>query len=208
MNCFASVYQITSNASLAAEKRIFYDGLIEDRHLLRDPTPKGPPKITVPCLPLFPPLPVSRYNSKYNISHAQKLGASSKSKHKRIWERDSGKIYPMFVFIYYRWENFCHWQFKWQAANLVSICFLRWYLGLHWIRAECLRWVVQTLAGWRGGKGSAPQPRRKIRSYFCFKCVSVHIWSWFFGLYTESRSGDPWPPAPETEMILAASLWV
>ena len=117
----------------------------------------------------------------------------------------------MFVFIYYRWENFCHWQFKWQAANLVSICFLRRYLGLYWIRAECLRWVVPTPRCTGGEVGKDPLRIQDGKSgvIFVSNVFPSTYGPGFFGLYTESRSGDLWPPpAPETDMILAASLWV
>lgn len=34
-----------------------------------------------------------------------------------FWKRN-----PLFVLIFYLWENFCHWQFKGRAANVMSIC--------------------------------------------------------------------------------------
>lgn len=34
-----------------------------------------------------------------------------------FWKRN-----PVFVLIFHLWENFCHWQFKGHAANIMSIC--------------------------------------------------------------------------------------
>lgn len=34
-----------------------------------------------------------------------------------FWKRN-----PVFVLIFHLWENFCHWQFKGCAANIMSIC--------------------------------------------------------------------------------------
>lgn len=34
-----------------------------------------------------------------------------------FWKRN-----PVFVLIFHLWENFCHWQFKGRAANIMSIC--------------------------------------------------------------------------------------
>lgn len=43
---------------------------------------------------------------------------------------------------------------------------------------------------------------RKIRTYFCFKCVSVHIWSLFWPIYQES------PRWPLTRLLRLTWFWL
>lgn len=89
-----------------------------------------------------------------------------------FWKRD-----PVFVLIFHPWENFCHWQFKGRAANIMSICCCA---GIHdFIESESREAAV--------GRGVSGGGGRKIVTYFCFKCVSVHIWSLFRPIHWESR---------------------
>lgn len=83
-----------------------------------------------PRLPAFLPfLPqhththrVSERNTRYNVSHSQKLGAGRKVNTGEFGSGVFWKRNPVFVLIFHLWENFCHRQFKGHAANIVSMC--------------------------------------------------------------------------------------
>lgn len=121
-----------------------------------------------------------------------------------FWKRN-----PVFVLIFHLWENFCHWQFKGRTANIMSICR---YSGIY----DFIELGQKVCGGsscvgreerWRGrgGKketGLGLEWGRKIGTYFCFKCVSVHIWSLFWPIYRESQR---WPM---THLLRLTWFWL
>lgn len=122
-----------------------------------------------------------------------------------FWKRN-----PVFVLIFHLWENFCHWQFKGHAANIMSICCYTGIYDFIELGQKVCGWV-EMFRGWRWGEEGEKKKKKqsadlewgwKIRTYFCFKCVSVHIWSLFWPIYQESQR---WPM---TQLLRLTWFWL
>lgn len=125
-----------------------------------------------------------------------------------FWKRN-----PVFVLIFHLWENFCHWQFKGHAANIMSICC---YGGIY----DFIELGQKVCGGSRcGGAGGEVKKEggkkekgvsewgRKKRDLFLFQtCFRPHM---VLVLASIPRISEVTrDPAPQTNMILAVSLWV
>lgn len=129
-----------------------------------------------------------------------------------FWKRD-----PVFVLIFHLWENFCHWQFKGHAANIMSICC---YGGIY----DFIE-LGRKVCGGSRCSGREERWRRKKKK----KKRKWPVWSEdgksglifvsnvfpstygpCFGLYTENLRGDPWPGSSDWHnfgCLTLSSIW-
>lgn len=123
-----------------------------------------------------------------------------------FWKRN-----PVFVLIFHLWENFCHWQFKGHTANIMSICC---YGGIY----DFIELGQKVCGGSRcwGAGGEVKKEEKKERREWvrtekrdlflfqmCFRPHMVLVLAYILRISEVTRD-----PAPQTNMILAVSLWV
>lgn len=122
---------------------------------------------------------------------------------------------PVFVLIFHLWENFCHWQFKGHAANIMSICC---YAGIYGFIELGQKLCGGLRCSGAGGEvkeeGKETEKancrfgvRMENQALFlfqtCFRPHMVLVLAYISRISEVTRD-----PAPQTDMILAVSLWV
>lgn len=118
-----------------------------------------------------------------------------------FWKRN-----PVFVLIFHLWENFCHWQFKGHAANIMSICR---YAGIY----DFIELGQKVCGGSRcsgreerrRGEGDQFGVKMENHDLFLFQmCFRPHMV--LVLAYIPRISEVTHDPASQTDMILAVSL--
>lgn len=121
---------------------------------------------------------------------------------------------PVFVLIFHLWENFCHWQFKGHAANIMSICC---YAGIYGFIE-----LGQKLCGGlrcSGAGGEVKEEGKETEKANCRFGVRMENQALFlfpstygpcFGLYIKNLRGDPWPGSSDWHdfgCLTLSSIW-
>lgn len=124
---------------------------------------------------------------------------------------------PVFVLIFHLWENFCHWQFKGHAANIMSICC---YAGIY----DFIELGQKVCGGLRclgvGGEVKKEKKNKKSKlqvwsedgksGLIFVSNVFPSTYGPCFGLYIKNLRGDPWPSSSDWHdfgCLTLSSIW-